>query len=533
MLTYGDKVPDGFVDVWGAAEQFPLSSSIILDNFPATVEAVLVDRKSDAELILLERKAILIDSPTSPSGACTTAKLGWRGIAVRLAELVANRMGGTAESDQTLQSDWRSVYWKIKSAFRSHYISLGLITSGLIRHRVLLFKVLADKVGVPCCVVRGRFYTGTKDDARAKIRDENGSEYVVDLMKAPGLLVPVTNLETPTISPIASPVGEYCEVGTALFPTLVASMAKLQWKDGPEPDSRKTRFGQTPPSDQSGANSGSDVGSSSPMFRPEDRKKRRSPSWTDGWGSPQVPMLVADVAKENPRFAQRLKAVLQTPDKEKRQLFSDNQVTRSFGEVFKGEWNGFVRIFILALLGLIGGLYPVNTRFWQEVAVKKLIDQEIPADAVEDFKSEVAMMHRLRHPNILLFMGAIIDPPHLSIVTEFLPRGSIFRLLTRPNASSSMDERRRLKMALDVAKGMNYLHCCNPPIVHRDLKSQNLLVDKNWVVKVKHSSMCVISWTVKRAATLTQVPSRFVTSACQRSSIRLISRQGLQLEQYV
>ncbi|CAI5503811.1 unnamed protein product [Closterium sp. Naga37s-1] len=64
------------------------------------------------------------------------------------------------------------------------------------------------------------------------------------------------------------------------------------------------------------------------MFRPEDRKnRRRSPSWTDGWGSPQVPMLVADVAKENPRFAQRLKAVLQSPDKEKRQLFSDNQVT--------------------------------------------------------------------------------------------------------------------------------------------------------------------------------------------------------------
>jgi serine/threonine protein kinase len=39
-------------------------------------------------------------------------------------------------------------------------------------------------------------------------------------------------------------------------------------------------------------------------------------------------------------------------------------------------------------------------------------------------------------------------------------------------------------MALDVARGMNYLHNCSPVVVHRDLKSPNLLVDKNWVVKV-------------------------------------------------
>ncbi|KAI3512376.1 hypothetical protein L1887_19691 [Cichorium endivia] len=42
-------------------------------------------------------------------------------------------------------------------------------------------------------------------------------------------------------------------------------------------------------------------------------------------------------------------------------------------------------------------------------------------------------------------------------------------------------------MAMDIARGMNYLHHCNPPIIHRDLKSSNLLVDKNWTVKTEEA----------------------------------------------
>ncbi|XP_071698882.1 uncharacterized protein [Rutidosis leptorrhynchoides] len=120
--------------------------------------------------------------------------------------------------------------------------------------------------------------------------------------------------------------------------------------------------------------------------------------------------------------------------------------------------------------------------YGSDVAVKVFSRQEYSDDVILSFRQEVSLMKRLRHPNILLFMGAVTSPQRLCIVTEFLPRGSLFRLLQRN--TTKLDWRRRIHMAMDIARGMNYLHHCHPPIIHRDLKSSNLLVDKNWNVKV-------------------------------------------------
>ncbi|XP_074283957.1 uncharacterized protein LOC141608510 [Silene latifolia] len=120
--------------------------------------------------------------------------------------------------------------------------------------------------------------------------------------------------------------------------------------------------------------------------------------------------------------------------------------------------------------------------YGSDVAIKVFSKQEYSEEVILSFRQEVSLMKQLRHPNILLFMGAVTSPQRLCIVTEFLPRGSLFRLLQK--STSKLDWKRRMHIALDIARGMNYLHKCNPPIVHRDLKSSNLLVDKNWSVKV-------------------------------------------------
>ncbi|KAL1332058.1 hypothetical protein AAHE18_11G000200 [Arachis hypogaea] len=130
----------------------------------------------------------------------------------------------------------------------------------------------------------------------------------------------------------------------------------------------------------------------------------------------------------------------------------------SYAVVYHGIWNG------------------------SDVAVKVYFGNGYTEETLHDYKKEIDIMKRLRHPNVLLFMGAVYSQERLAIVTELLPRGSLFKILHRSN--QPLDIRRLLRMALDVAKGMNYLHHRNPPIVHRDLKSSNLLVDKNWTVKV-------------------------------------------------
>ncbi|XP_068658636.1 serine/threonine-protein kinase STY46-like isoform X2 [Aristolochia californica] len=94
--------------------------------------------------------------------------------------------------------------------------------------------------------------------------------------------------------------------------------------------------------------------------------------------------------------------------------------------------------------------------------------------------SEVDISQEVRHKNIVQFIGACTKLPELCIVTEFMPGGSLYDFLHKNH--NVLELSLLLRFAVDICKGMEYLH--RNDIIHRDLKTANLLMDTNNVVKV-------------------------------------------------
>ncbi|PSC73896.1 Serine threonine-kinase CTR1 isoform A [Micractinium conductrix] len=153
----------------------------------------------------------------------------------------------------------------------------------------------------------------------------------------------------------------------------------------------------------------------------------------------------------------------------------------AFGKVWLGRWQetdvAIKQLSSLSDLGVEAG----SLQHDSSGGIKMDLDVQRALD------KEVGLLKNMRHPNIILFMGVVLEPP--AVVTEYCARGSLYDLLTAARSSAAMakalDWPRRIVMALDAAKGMLYLHGHKPTaIIHRDLKSPNLLVMKNWQVKV-------------------------------------------------
>ncbi|KAL1190194.1 Serine/threonine-protein kinase STY46 [Cardamine amara subsp. amara] len=129
--------------------------------------------------------------------------------------------------------------------------------------------------------------------------------------------------------------------------------------------------------------------------------------------------------------------------------------------------------------GSYGDLYK-GTYCSQEVAIKVLKPERLDSELEKEFAQEVFIMRKVRHKNVVQFIGACTKPPHLCIVTEFMPGGSVYDYLHKQKGVFKLPT--LFRVAIDICKGMSYLHQNN--IIHRDLKAANLLMDENEVVKV-------------------------------------------------
>ncbi|TDH73158.1 uncharacterized protein CCR75_009133 [Bremia lactucae] len=158
------------------------------------------------------------------------------------------------------------------------------------------------------------------------------------------------------------------------------------------------------------------------------------------------------------------------------------------------------------------------------VAVKKMKMISFPSkpsarENVEmELEVEATRMGSLRHPNTVLFMGACLQEDYFCIVSEYCTRGSLFNVLHAPKVSASGRNRQkrsdleafstaalsntnnapgvvakkktnlkwslRIRLALGAARGLLYLHSADPPLVHGQLKSTNILVDDSWNAKL-------------------------------------------------
>ena len=176
-----------------------------------------------------------------------------------------------------------------------------------------------------------------------------------------------------------------------------------------------------------------------------------------------------------------------------------------FGQVWKASWRGT----------------PVAVKVLTGSAQSK----RVPRAVLEEFAAEINLLKGMRHPNICLYMGACLEPPNRAIITELAANGSLWDALRLPltppyvpcdglsrngwpdilyepdqryGAPPTFVSQPRIsvppkgswhwvlvkRVAFGAARGLSYLHGGKIPVLHRDLKSANILLDESYTAKV-------------------------------------------------
>ncbi|XP_057759794.1 receptor-like protein kinase HSL1 [Arachis stenosperma] len=168
--------------------------------------------------------------------------------------------------------------------------------------------------------------------------------------------------------------------------------------------------------------------------------------------------------------------------------------------------------------GGYGTVYRVPVDGFGYVAVKKIWNNRKLNHRLESsFHAEVKILSNIRHGNIVKLLCCIFNEDSMLLVYEYLENHSLDKWLHKKSKSSSMsgkvnhfflDWPKRLQIAIGIAQGLTYMHHdCSPPVVHRDVKTSNILLDSQFDAKVADFGLAKMM--IKPLTTMTSVVGSF------------------------
>ncbi|KAK1609587.1 hypothetical protein QYE76_033260 [Lolium multiflorum] len=155
--------------------------------------------------------------------------------------------------------------------------------------------------------------------------------------------------------------------------------------------------------------------------------------------------------------------------------------------------------------GSFGCVYRAKLADGREIAIKRAERASTGArrrrrfDAEHAFRSELRLLCRVNHRNLVSLLGFCEERGERILVFEFMPHGALHDHLhgdatDRTTSPLFLSWEARLRVALDAARGVEYLHCYAVPlIIHRDIKPSNILLDADWTAKVSDFGLSLAS----------------------------------------